>query len=111
MTPLLMIAELLSRKGALRNLGAERRAAFPSSGEINFVLEDVPAAVARVRTKFEPKAKCIYETDGLSLDMDAWRFNLRASNTEPVLRLNIETRGDAALLAESVARVQKLVDR
>ena len=99
-----------SRKGALRDLVAERRTAFPSSGEINFVLDDVPAAVARVRATFEPEAKGIDETDGLSLDMGAWRFNLRASNTEPVLRLNVETRGDAALLAECVARVRALVE-
>lgn len=110
MIPWLMIAELVSRKGALRDLVAERRAAFPSSGEINFVLDDVPAAVAQVRAKFEPEAKGIDETDGLSLDMGAWRFNLRASNTEPVLRLNVETRGDAALLAERVARVRALVE-
>lgn len=110
MIPWLMIAELVSRKSALRDLVAERLAAFPSSGEINFVLDDVPAAVARVRAAFEPKAKGIDETDGPSLDMGAWRFNLRASNTEPVLRLNVETRGDAALLAERVARVRALVE-
>lgn len=110
MIPWLMIAELVSRKSALRDLVAELRVAFPSSGEINFVLDDVPAAVARVRAAFEREAKSIDETDGLSLDMGAWRFNLRASNTEPVLRLNVETRGDAALLAESVARVRALVE-
>ncbi|WP_439525209.1 phosphomannomutase [Marivita sp.] len=110
MIPWLMIAELVSRKGALRDLVAERRAAFPSSGEINFVLDDVPVGVARVRAAFEPEAKGIDETDGLSLDMGAWRFNLRASNTEPVLRLNVETRGDAALLAERVARLRALVE-
>lgn len=109
MIPWLMIAELVSSKGALRDLVAERRAAFPSSGEINFVLYDMPAAMARVRGAFEPEAKGIDETDGLSLDMGAWRFNLRASNTEPVLRLNVETQGDAALLAECVARLRALV--
>lgn len=110
MIPWLMITELVSRKGALRDLVAERRAAFPSSGEINFVLDDVPAAVARVRATFEPEAKGIDEIDGLSLDMGAWRFNLRASNTEPVLRLNVETRGDSAFLAERVARVRELIN-
>ncbi|PZX45744.1 phosphomannomutase [Roseinatronobacter thiooxidans] len=109
MIPWMMIAELVSRKGALRDLVADRQAAFPSSGEINFVLDDVTAAVARVRATFEPQAQGIDITDGLSLDMGTWRFNLRASNTEPVLRLNIETRGDAALLTESVARVRTVV--
>ena len=110
MIPWLMIAELVSRKGALRDLVAERREAFPSSGEINFVLDDVPATVARVRATCEPQAQGIDETDGLSLDMGTWRFNLRASNTEPVLRLNVETRGDAALLTESVMRVRALLE-
>ncbi len=110
MIPWLMIAELVSRKDALRDLVAERRAAFPSSGEVNFTLDDVPAAVVRVRATFEPQAQGIDETDGLSLDMGTWRFNLRASNTEPVLRLNVETRGDAALLTESVVRVRALLE-
>ncbi|MDD7971990.1 phosphomannomutase [Roseinatronobacter alkalisoli] len=108
MIPWLMIAELVSRRGALRDLVAARRAAFPSSGEINFVLDDVLTAVARVRAAFEPEATGIDETDGLSLDLGDWRFNLRASNTEPVLRLNVETRGDAALLADKVARVSDM---
>ena len=94
MIPWLLIAELVSRKGALGDLVAARRAAFPSSGEINFTLDDVPAAIARVRRAYEPRARSIYETDGISLDMGSWRFNLRASNTEPVLRLNVETLGE-----------------
>jgi phosphomannomutase len=93
MIPWLLIAELVSRKGALRDLVAARRVAFPSSGEINFTLDDVPAAIARVRTAYEPTAHSIDETDGISMDMGDWRFNLRASNTEPVLRLNVEAKG------------------
>ncbi len=110
MIPWLMIAELVSSRGSLRNLVEARRTAFPSSGEINFTLDDVPAAVARVRAAFEPRAQGVDETDGLSLDLGDWRFNLRASNTEPVLRLNVETRGDGALLATSVARMRTLVN-
>jgi phosphomannomutase len=109
MIPWLLVAELIGRKVTLRDLIAARRAAFPSSGEINFTLNDVTAAVMRVRSAFELQAKSIDETDGLSLDMGDWRFNLRASNTEPVLRLNVETRGDVAVLDESVARVQALL--
>ncbi len=109
MIPWLMIAELVSRKGALRDLVAARRAAFPSSGEINFTLPDVPAAVARVRAALEPDASGVDETDGLCLDMGDWRFNLRASNTEPVLRLNVETRGETGLLGECVARLRALL--
>lgn len=109
MIPWLVVAELVSRKGALRDLVARRRADFPSSGEINFTLPDVPAAMARVRARFQPQACSLDETDGLSLDMGKWRFNLRASNTEPVLRLNAETRGDEALLQTSVAQLRALL--
>jgi phosphomannomutase len=95
MIPWLVLAELISRKGSLADLIATRRAAFPSSGEINFHLDDPKAAIARVRAAFEPQAKGIDETDGISLDMGDWRFNLRSSNTEPVVRLNMESRGQA----------------
>lgn len=109
MIPWLLVAELVSRKGKLRELIATRRAAFPSSGEINYTLDDVPAAIARVRAAFEPISRAIDETDGISLDMGEWRFNLRASNTEPVLRLNVETRRNSDLLDASVARLQALL--
>lgn len=109
MIPWLLLAELVSRRGSLHDLVAERRAAFPSSGEINFTLADVPAAVARVRDAFQARAQGVDETDGLSCDMGEWRFNLRASNTEPVLRLNVETRGDAASLRDRVAQVKALL--
>ena len=109
MIPWLMIAELVSRRGALRDLVATRRAAFPSSGEINFTVADVPAAVARVRSAFEAEVQSVDLTDGLSLDLGDWRLNVRASNTEPVLRLNVERRGDVALLAENVAQVRDFV--
>jgi phosphomannomutase len=111
MIPLLLIAELVSRRGA--SLGAilgARMAAFPSSGEINFRLDDPAAAVARVRAALEPGAAARDETDGLSLAFADWRFNLRASNTEPLLRLNVEARGDADLVAEGVARLRGLIE-
>jgi len=93
MIPWLVMAELVSRRGALADLAATRRAAFPSSGEINFHLADPRAAIARVRAAYEPQARGVDETDGLSFDMGDWRFNLRSSNTEPVVRLNLESRG------------------
>ena len=93
MIPWLMMAELVSRKGRLAGLVAARRAAFPSSGEINFRLTDPAGAIAKVCAAFLPQAVSIDETDGVSLDMGAWRFNLRRSNTEPLVRLNIETKG------------------
>lgn len=111
MIPWLVIAELVSRKGALRDLVAARRSAFPSSGEINFTLEDPKTAIARVRAEFEPLAKAIDEMDGFSVDLGAWRFNLRSSNTEPVVRLNVEARGNADLVEEGVAQVRSLLMR
>ena len=58
-----------------------------------------------VREVFEPLAQTVDETDGLSLSFGDWRMNLRASNTEPLVRLNIESRGDAALLPQKLALI------
>jgi phosphomannomutase len=107
MIPWLLVAELVSRHGPLADLVAHRKAAFPSSGEINFRLDDPKAAIARVRSEFEPEAMSIDEMDGLGFDMGEWRFNLRSSNTEPVVRLNVEARGDAELVVKGVDRVKR----
>ena len=107
MIPWLLVAELVSRHGPLADLVAHRKAAFPSSGEINFTLEDPKNAIAKVRAAFEPEAISIDEMDGLGFDMGDWRFNLRSSNTEPVVRLNVEARSNAYLVAEGVERVKQ----
>ena len=107
MIPWLLVAELVSRHGPLADLVAHRKAAFPSSGKINFTLADPKAAIARVRSKFEPEAISIDEMDGLGFDMGEWRFNLRSSNTEPVVRLNVEARGDAELVGKGMKRVKR----
>lgn len=110
MIPFLLVIELMSRKrAALADLVAARQAAFPSSGEINFHPHDPQAAIARVRAAYEPLATSVDETDGLSFAFADWRFNLRSSNTEPVVRLNAESRGDAAALASRVAALQALL--
>ena len=105
MIPWLLVAELVSRFGSLADLVADRKAAFPSLGEMNFTLPDPAAAIRRVRLTFEPQAKHVDETDGLGIDMGAWRFNLRSSNTEPVVRLNVEARADAELAAWGAEQV------
>ncbi len=79
-------------------LVAAMQAAFPASGEINRRLQDPDAALRRIEARYAPEARGIDHTDGISLDMGDWRFNLRKSNTEPVIRLNVESRGDAALM-------------
>lgn len=111
MIPWLMIVELMGRRGAsLADLVAERLAAFPSSGEINFRLTDADAAVARVLEGLLPDAVSRDDTDGISLVMGDWRVNLRQSNTEPLLRLNIEARGEKSVVDAGVARVSALIN-
>ena len=110
MIPWLLVAELISTTGqSLADLIAPRKAAYPSSGEINFALPDPKSAVARVRAALAPVALECDETDGLSLTFPDWRLNLRHSNTEPLLRLNVEARGDSGLVAVAVARLTALI--
>lgn len=106
MIPWLMVAELISIKGRpLKQLVEKRIEAYPSSGEINRKLGDPKAAIKRVREAFESDAVNVDETDGISLEFSDWRFNLRSSNTEPVVRLNVETKRDEELLRAKTAEV------
>ncbi len=110
MIPWLLVAELVSRSGKpLSELVADMRARFPSSGEINFAIEDKEAATARFEAAYLPQARASDRLDGISLDMGDWRVNLRISNTENMLRLNVETRGDRELLAEKVEEISALL--
>jgi len=111
MIPWLLVAGLMGRTGqSLAGMAAALRRDYPSSGEINFTVPDTAKVVARVRAALAPMARAEDRTDGLSLDFGEWRLNLRASNTEPLLRLNVEARGDAGLVAEGVARVRALIE-
>ena len=110
MIPWLLVAELVCRKGqALSSMLTDRINKFPSPGEINSKVADPSVAIARVLAQYEPLAKRLDKTDGISLEFDTWRFNLRMSNTEPVVRLNVESRGDAALVAEKTEEVLNLL--
>jgi phosphomannomutase len=112
MIPWLLVAEHVSRTGrSLGDLVAGARAAYPSSGEINFRLADAAAARAAFEAAYAPAAQEVDRLDGLSLSFDGWRANLRASNTEPVLRLNVEARGDAGLVAAKVGEIRALLER
>jgi phosphomannomutase len=110
MIPWLLVCAIMSRRNAaLSHLVAERIAKFPASGEINRRVDDAGAALARIEARFATPAATIDRIDGLSIEFADWRFNLRASNTEPLLRLNVESRGDAALMQERTQELLALI--
>ena len=110
MIPWLLMAELMGRTGqSLKDLVAGLRAAHPSSGEVNFTLANPRAALAAVRARYVPLADEVDEMDGLGLSFGSWRFNLRSSNTEPLVRLNVEARGDADLVRAKLAEIAGLL--
>jgi phosphomannomutase len=110
MIPWLLITQIMSeRKQSLSQLVGERMRAFPASGEINRRVDDAPAVIARVEEKYTRGAVAVDRTDGLSVELAAWRFNLRSSNTEPLLRLNVESRGDAELMRAKTAELLALL--
>lgn len=110
MIPWLLIAELVClRKQPLSNLVKERIAAYPSSGEINNKIANPKAAIARVFAFYQEQAQVIDKTDGISMEFGNWRFNLRSSNTEPVVRLNVESKADVALMQEKTEQVLALL--
>jgi len=111
MIPWLLIAERISRSGvSLADMLAECMAAYPCSGEINFVVSDPKATVERVLKHFEAQQPSLEHVDGVSADFGSWRFNLRSSNTEPLLRLNVESRGDVGLMNTRTRELTELIE-
>ena len=111
MIPWLLVAEQISRTGkSLAELVDAAMLAYPASGEINRRVKDAKTAIAAVEARFASESLRRDETDGLSLEFAQWRFNLRSSNTEPVLRLNVESRGDRALMEEKTREILEVVD-
>ena len=111
MIPWLLVMELITRSGKpLSALVDEMVEAYPSPGEINRKIADPAAAIQRVREHYQASALLVDETDGISMEFAQWRFNLRMSNTEPVVRLNLETRGDRDLLAKRQQELLTLLD-
>ncbi len=101
MIPWLLVAELVSVTGKpLSKLVDECMRAYPCSGEINRVVENSQTVIDRIEAFYSASANHIDYTDGVSIEFDDWRFNLRRSNTEPVIRLNVETRANQALMEE-----------
>jgi phosphomannomutase/phosphomannomutase/phosphoglucomutase len=111
MIPWLLVLEIMAKSGKpLSELLAERMQRFPASGEINRRLKDPRAAIARIEKNFGSLKGHIDYTDGLSMEFNDWRFNLRCSNTEPVLRLNVEARSSEALMVEKTAEILEIID-
>ncbi len=110
MIPWLLITSIMSaRKVSLSTLVGERMRAYPASGEINRKVKDAQAVIALVEAEYTPHAVAVDRTDGLSVEFADWRFNLRSSNTEPLLRLNVESRGDSALMRAKTAELLALL--
>ncbi|MBR4152632.1 MAG: phosphomannomutase [Selenomonadaceae bacterium] len=101
MIPWLLVLELMSHTDkTLSELMAERIAKYPVSGEINTKVsstDKVKEIMAKIEQIYGAGGK-VYKIDGISIDFDDWRFNLRGSQTEPYIRLNVEARGDKSLM-------------
>ena len=100
MVPWLIIWEFLSKNISLADLILDRRNKFHSSGEINFTVVDPTECLEKIKIYFCETAQLVDEIDGLSMSFEDWRFNLRQSNTEPLVRLNVEAKAKGSLLKQ-----------
>jgi len=111
MIPWLLVANLISQTGkTLQQLVADATAAYPVSGEINRKIADPKAVLAKAEAIYGADADVVEHVDGLSVAYPEWRFNLRMSNTEPVVRLNVETKGDQVLMEAKRDELLALMD-
>ena len=112
MIPWLLVAERLCQSGqTLSSLIDARIEAYPTSGEINSTIAEPARVIAAIEAKYSVGAKKVSHVDGVSIEYDNWRFNLRMSNTEPVVRLNVESRGDKALMEEKTRELLEEMKR
>jgi phosphomannomutase len=110
MIPWLLISELMCRQGQpLSALIGDRKSRFPISGEINRRVDDAAATIKLLEDRYAGDAELVEHIDGLGVEFSNWRFNVRASNTEPLLRLNVESRADPALLQEKTDELLGLI--
>ena len=111
MIPWLLVAQLLGETGrTLSELVGERMRAFPASGELNYRVPDARGAIAAVESAYGKGALGVDRTDGVSFEFADWRFNLRSSNTEPLLRLNVEARASEGLMRDKTAEVLAVLE-
>jgi phosphomannomutase / phosphoglucomutase len=110
MIPWLLVSSLMSETGkTLAQLVDDRIEAYPCTGEINYRVENVPATLHRILAHYLPQHPEVDKTDGISIVFSQWRFNLRGSNTEPLLRLNVETKGDNEVLWKRLKELEYLI--
>lgn len=110
MIPWLLVIELISKSGqSLSQLVNERMSMYPCSGEINYQVNDAQNIMKAIEEKFGASAKRVDTIDGLSMEFDGWRFNIRTSNTEPLLRLNVETKGNSAEVYSKVSCLEAFI--
>jgi phosphomannomutase len=110
MIPWLIVAQLVCESGKpLSELVGQRIALFPASGELNYRVPDSKAAIAAIEARYAPGALSLDRTDGVSFEYPDWRFNLRTSNTEPLLRLNVEARGSISLMKSKTEEILSLL--
>ena len=111
MIPWLLVAELMSKTGkSLSALVGARQKKFPASGEINRQVDDAGKTLATLHDRYASEALSVDDLDGYSFEFENWRFNIRMSNTEPVVRLNVESRGDAELMLQKTQEVLQILE-
>ncbi len=112
MIPWLLVAELMSKTGqSLSSLIGDRAKRFPCSGELNYKVENAKAIMQAVEAAYLPLNPIVDPTDGIGYEFKEWRMNMRTSNTEPLLRLNIESRGNPELVAQKVKEIEAIIER
>ena len=110
MIPWLIVAEIMSEKGKhLGGLVEEMEEEFPCSGEINLTVKDSDFILEQVKEKYGKGASRVDLIDGVGIEYDNWRFNLRPSNTEPLIRFNMETKGDRKLLEDKKKEIMDFI--
>jgi phosphomannomutase/phosphomannomutase/phosphoglucomutase len=110
MIPWLIIAQIVSESGRpLSSLVGERIGRFPVSGELNYRIPDAKSAISSFESRYAGQALAVDRTDGISFEFPDWRFNLRTSNTEPLLRLNVEARDSVQLMRSKTAELLELL--
>ena len=112
MIPWLLIPAVnIEEKTRLSELVSEMKNRFPSSGELNFKVSNPANCLKILESVYAADADSIDYLDGLSVTFSNWRFNLGQSNTEPLVRLNVETLGDEYLLKEKTTELKNLIKK